>query len=311
MTAGSASFMLQMISIDFLRAILECWAIFLATVQREILDVVEDEVELAFIGKEENILDYKELSYRLNDLEAAADFAFRSALAALANDDLKAPEVRKLSQLEVAFKAKVRAARTKVKVILDVFVTQSEIKTNYFNSDQARSLKRLTILASVFLPLTLSCGILSMETRAADLGLLWYDYVGLCTLLIFCVFFIYFTLAAFQLFKAQAKAYETALTKGVDALAPPTSQRMWHKLEWYLKVTEQTWKVLLEFDSRRIFFAILFNISVIVSFWVGMFKDLTLGLRILAYGAAAFGGIYLLDLSGRIYKAVATRKKKK
>ncbi|PGH34182.1 hypothetical protein GX50_02956 [[Emmonsia] crescens] len=45
------------------------------------------------------------------------------------------------------------------------------------------SMKYLTTLATIFLPLTLASSILSMQTRFRDLGALLYDFFGVFCLL--------------------------------------------------------------------------------------------------------------------------------
>jgi hypothetical protein len=53
------------------------------------------------------------------------------------------------------------------------------------NIHESQSVKRLTALATGFLPLSLSATLLSMQTRFADLGYLIYDFVGVGLLLFF------------------------------------------------------------------------------------------------------------------------------
>lgn len=49
---------------------------------------------------------------------------------------------------------------------------------------ESKRLSMLTILASIFLPLSLACGILSMQTRLKDLNYLLYDFCGVVILLL-------------------------------------------------------------------------------------------------------------------------------
>src|SRR5207248_2743778 len=61
------------------------------------------------------------------------------------------------------------------------------------NIQESEIVKRLTILAAVFLPLSLATGVLSMQTRFAHLGYLLYDLIGVFLLvgfiaiLVFCI----------------------------------------------------------------------------------------------------------------------------
>lgn len=56
-------------------------------------------------------------------------------------------------------------------------------RSDNYNNHQAESLSRLTILATCFLPLSVSATVLSMQTRFAKLGFLLYDLVGVTFLL--------------------------------------------------------------------------------------------------------------------------------
>ena len=60
-----------------------------------------------------------------------------------------------------------------------------------FGQDQANSTKRLTIVASIFLPLTLSASLMAMTTRVRAIGDLWYDWAGLCFVTGTIVFVVY------------------------------------------------------------------------------------------------------------------------
>jgi hypothetical protein len=52
----------------------------------------------------------------------------------------------------------------------------------FTNESQASSLKRLKLVASVFLPLTMACSLLSMSTRVNGLGPIWWDWIGIVTI---------------------------------------------------------------------------------------------------------------------------------
>ena len=301
--ASSPQFQLQMLSVDYLRAILECWMIFLAALQRDISALVEDDVELVRIGKGSTIPKLKGFRYRLTDLEACADFAIQSALSSLKENDLEAPTSRKLVAIEVVFKAKIKAARTKLDGILDVFVTQADKKTDDFHDSQARSLKRLTMLASFFLPLSLSCGILSMGSRAVDLGFLWYDFVGVSLLLMFVVFAIYFLLASREWVRDLAKAYIHIFSQ-LEAFYHPTLHRNLRAYTRWLQLMRQAYGIAFHLDTTRRILLLLFSIMVVSSFWVGMFDDMTLGLKILGFGSAASLFLYFLDVSHRLFRVI-------
>ena len=57
-----------------------------------------------------------------------------------------------------------------------------ETRDKAHNIRESVSVKRLTILATIFLPLLLSTSILNMRSRFVDLKLKLYDFVGVCTI---------------------------------------------------------------------------------------------------------------------------------
>lgn len=75
--------------------------------------------------------------------------------------------------------------------IVDLWVSNN---VAYLDGVQAQSVKRLTLLATIFLPISLAASLLSMSTRAADLGNLWYDYFGISVIALFLVSMGYYCL---------------------------------------------------------------------------------------------------------------------
>lgn len=136
------------------------------------------------------------------------------------------------------------------------------------NMEESSSLWVLTVLASIFLPLGLACGILSMQTRVKDLHYLLYDFCGVVVVLL--------TLVAVIL----------ALVKSMLWLHGKWSLGMSERP--LLKGVDRSGRVLLGiavFSTWAVFFA---------SFIVGMFKDVRLGGLVLGYGFAGLTGLGLL-----------------
>ena len=129
----------------------------------------------------------------------------------------------------------------------------------------AQKIELLSILASVFLPLSLATGLLSMQTRFADLHYLLYDFFGVLVLLGSIVIVILIILRT----------------------------HLWWK-ELLLQLDRNP---IFRKHVRRVgFIAFLcFFLSVwallLSSFLIGMIKDVGLGLKILGYGVAAAVGI--------------------
>ncbi|KAI0122676.1 hypothetical protein F4814DRAFT_217664 [Daldinia grandis] len=124
--------------------------------------------------------------------------------------------------------------------------------------NQSGNVQNLTLLATIFLPLSLAAGVLSMQSRFKDLGTLLYDFFGVVVLLATIV--VLFLGAMFIL--ANVKELESRLLK--------------------YGVYRQFGRRLLLGLSALIL--ITFGALVLSSFLVGMFKDVVLGASILGYG---------------------------
>lgn len=131
---------------------------------------------------------------------------------------------------------------------------------------QSNSLWILSVLASIFLPLSLASAILSMSTRFNDLGPLLYDFCGVTILLMTLVLLI--LLAIRQLMK---------FTEAISRFRRPSHG-----------IVQHIWKVFL------IFMAIPGWGILLSSFLVGMLKDIPLGGRILGFGASCLLGMAIV-----------------
>ncbi|KAI1643676.1 uncharacterized protein F4817DRAFT_349015 [Daldinia loculata] len=135
--------------------------------------------------------------------------------------------------------------------------------------NQSGNVQNLTLLATIFLPLSLAAGVLSMQSRFKDLGTLLYDFFGVVVLLATIV--VLFLGAMFIL--ANVKELESRLLK---------------------------YEIYRQFGRRLLLssFALIlitFGALVLSSFIVGMFKDVVLGASILGYGTLVlvFGPIVI------------------
>lgn len=63
---------------------------------------------------------------------------------------------------------------------IDSLVTRAE---RHSNKCQEALLRRLTLVASIFLPLTLACSVLSMSSRVKRLGALCWDRLGIVVII--------------------------------------------------------------------------------------------------------------------------------
>ncbi|KAG7406669.1 hypothetical protein Forpe1208_v013799 [Fusarium oxysporum f. sp. rapae] len=138
------------------------------------------------------------------------------------------------------------------------------------NINQNRGVQQLTLLATIFLPLSLAAGVLSMQTRFKDLGTLLYDFFGVVVLLAAIVLVIMILLNL------------VAVVKELDSRFLQN------------KSYRESFRGKVLFLVSIGFF--LFGGLVLSSFLVGMFKDVSLGARILGYGVAAIFGLWIVAL---------------
>ncbi|CAM1505074.1 Fc.00g107110.m01.CDS01 [Cosmosporella sp. VM-42] len=136
---------------------------------------------------------------------------------------------------------------------------------------QTNSVNRLTLLATIFLPLSLSAGVLSMQSRFRDLGSLLYDFIGTTVILVAIVVLLLGFLSLLAFFKDG----ESKLNRAIA---------------FYRKNLHSVFVWIGTISLA------LLGALVLCSFLVGMFKDVGLGLKILGYGFAAVAAIACIGL---------------
>lgn len=145
---------------------------------------------------------------------------------------------------------------------------------------QSQSVNRLALLAAIFLPLSLASSLLSMNTRAADLGPLWYDYFGLALITMSLVVSLYLCI----LLQDTVRMIDWRLS-AVDLRALQLLGAAVYELK--------TWIMPSNWRAMKLFIFCCFWVVVVTSFCLGMTRNVTLGLYILGYGAAGFLAIIL------------------
>jgi hypothetical protein len=126
----------------------------------------------------------------------------------------------------------------------------------------------LSALASVFLPLSIATGLLSMQNRFIDLQILLYDFCGVVVLVGTILFVLFQSLRGYVFWKERFE--------------------MWTPNSVFQKGT----KYLVGINAAVIVFCVWGLI--LASFLVGMIEDTGLGGRILGFGLAALFGIVML-----------------
>lgn len=135
-----------------------------------------------------------------------------------------------------------------------------EMRRSIRESDR---LSMLTILASIFLPLSLACGILSMQTRLKDLNYLLYDFCGVVVLLLTLVALLLLFVRGSMTIVSRTSGWGSFLKKFVTGA--------------FAVIVSSIWAVIL------------------ASFIVGMAVDVRLGGLVLGYGLAGLTAIAVLN----------------
>jgi hypothetical protein len=191
---------------------------------------------------------------------------FASALESLLevikiyHEDATTPEPHEFRVIGADLRGLVSDLRRKAKEVPDTLAHHLKFLELRRNVQESSGLWVLTVLASLFLPLSLACGILSMQTRLKDLNLLLYDFCGVAVLLV--------TLAALLLLFVR-------LSMGIR--------------EW-LKTTASSWS---PFATKCLIFVSALLVfqswgAVLASFVIGMTKDVRIGGIILGSAIAYF-----------------------
>jgi hypothetical protein len=150
---------------------------------------------------------------------------------------------------------------------------QYSMYTTTLGIQESESVKRLTILAAMFLPLPLGIGMLSMQARFKSLGYLLYDLVGVTIMIGYLALMLYYVLK---------------LGRYVQAL------NRWKRTD----ETSSMFKFLLRNKGLNAIGLVYWSFA-LSAFVVGMFSDTALGLRILGYGTAAL--VALFPVAGLIW----------
>jgi CorA-like Mg2+ transporter protein len=172
------------------------------------------------------------------------------------------------------------------------------------NIQESISVKRLTILASIFLPLSLSSSILSMQTRFINLHLLLYDFLGVFVIVSALALLIYFLVRSILKLKATklGTAWAPHNLWTVKATKPGTAWAP-HNLWTVTKMSPGTGMI----RSYSIMLSIWYLstlVVLVVSFVLGMVVKVNLGLKILGFGFAGLLPYALLLIIWFLYLSV-------
>lgn len=155
-----------------------------------------------------------------------------------------------------------------------------EGKSKALNIQESVSVKRLTVLAAVFVPLSLSASLLSMQTRFVHLHLLLYDFVG--------VFFILstFALLAYPIISLALGLKYSKFLEDVSPI-PAVTKRQNKNAVRLSRILSALFLYIPGLIVWSVFLA---------SFIVGMTIETIFGLKILGYGLAVALAYVILAL---------------
>jgi hypothetical protein len=212
---------------------------------------------------------YRQLSDTGNSIAENVDSLLEAIRVADDGDD--DTRLRELTILGAELRRSCRDVQAQLAKFTDDLQHRLKFLELRRNVTQTDSVERLTLLATLFLPMSLAAGLLSMQSRFKDLGYLLYDFVGVVVLL-GCLAMV-------------ALAFIIALSFAREL----DSRLMWYPLyRGYIRWILAFWRVV----SVALFTALL-----LASFLVGMFKNVVLGGRFLGYGTIviASGPVLLIS----------------
>lgn len=127
--------------------------------------------------------DYEHVLDSLHSVTESIDFVGKSVCLSIENGDASVVSEAVISNNISILQHTCHQRLARVQRSIDRVQRASEIRDRQLNMEKSNSVKRLSILATVFLPLSLSASILSMQNRLTDLGLKLFDFLGLFLIL--------------------------------------------------------------------------------------------------------------------------------
>lgn len=172
-------------------------------------------------------------------------------------DGLGDGEKVKLEAIRREFNYKVEALISRIDEVVEGLETDLALRSSQSDQAQAESAKRLTILAAIFLPLSLASSLLSMSSRVTELGAPWYDYFGISTSLVFLMALVYVGM----------RGWDHYVDKP-DYLPLPMVSFIMESLKFLYSLMP-----FLDMDGVRGILLFCFFSAVVASFWIGIIQD--------------------------------------
>jgi hypothetical protein len=294
---GSSARVLAMaVMLDFLRATLESWRPFVGGVfiSLETRSGVED-VE----SRLRNGSQLRWLAKLPRNLQLAFHYTYNSMLPHVMAVD--ASQKAKLEAIQMEFDYKIEWITNRMDGLVQDLEVDLMSKSARSEQAQTESVKRLTILAAIFLPLSLSSSLLSMSSKITELGVLWYDYFAISVSMALLMVVAYAGMRGWQ---ADASQRHHRLPLPTDSFVMRVNKHF-HLFLGYLydillgHIYEQGLLTLLSY---------FFGLAVVASFWVGVVQEMSLGLKILGYATAGFAACLIIVWLSRLFFPALCRR---
>ncbi|KAH0563442.1 hypothetical protein GP486_001994 [Trichoglossum hirsutum] len=262
LTNGDAELAIKLIILDSLRSSMKLWEIFLRRLTTSY--PLPRASSIGLTEYERDLTCAIEFSSLVRDLCSCTSFLTSSI--ALEHFTEKSHNSRRWDHLLLELRTSEAVLQNSAQQLLDVARPRFDMAVADSNVSQTISVKRLTIIAAIFLPMGLASSLLSMTESVPKVGELWFDWLGLWLSMGFIVALVY---------------------------------SLW-KWMGYLITRPLTGTLISELlESIQTFFfpwLIPFSCIIVVSFWIGMLDRLQTVPEALKWGFVAFAGLVALRL---------------
>jgi hypothetical protein len=212
---------------------------------------------------------YRQFSSVNAELQSVIELLSDVVLALAEHSGINDPQIKaKLSVLRVELNCCCKDITNRLERLSTDLDQDLKFLNMSRDMSQSGNVQTLTLLATIFLPLSLSAGVLSMQSRFHELGVRLYDFFGIVVLLVAIVLTLLHWISMYRM--------------GMELVGRLQKRR------WYRLYTRPAFIV-----ASKPFFMTT-GLVVLVSFLVGMFKDVSLGARILGWGLLA---IFLMPIA--------------
>ncbi|KAI1469142.1 uncharacterized protein F4812DRAFT_422164 [Daldinia caldariorum] len=227
---------------------------------------------------------YREISDSGNELIATIESLLDLVVGITEKHDNCSQQQAKLIVLDKALRGCCKDIKLRLSRLSDGLEQSLKFLSITRELNQSGNVQNLTLLATIFLPLSLAAGVLSMQSRFKNLGSLIYDFFGVVVLLVAIVIL----LLGIMFVLTNIRELESKVLK---------------------------YKAYRQFERRVVLgifglMLILFGAVVLTSFIIGMFKDIVLGATILGYGVIVlvFGPVVIWIIAPSIEQSIRRLK---